>query len=80
MQPPLDFPLARPAKRVTTLSLELRRAWYELTGKSDLLAYPRFTGFRGFVDALLQVLLVPDAILTWSDIRGSLWYTIHGNR
>jgi len=80
LQPPLDPPLARSAKRVTTLSLELRRAWNELTGKSDPLAYPRFSGFRGLVTALLQILLIPDAILTWSDIRGSIWYTIHGNR
>lgn len=78
---PPQMPVAlQSVGRVTTMSLELRRAWKELVGKADSLAYPRFSGVMGAIRALWEAVAVRDSLVSIRDWRGSLYFLIRGQR
>jgi hypothetical protein len=77
---PVEPPKRKAWHCTTSVSLEVRRALDELRNRPDPLAYPRFSGIKGFFAAAAEAVWVRDAILSLRDIRGSIWYIFKGSR
>jgi len=44
------------------------------------LDFPHRTRWQTAVSGMREMLSVPDALLSWRDVTGSLWYLRHGGR
>lgn len=74
---PPELPRAR---RVTGTRMLTGRLLDSLLHPAGALDYPMSSRWGRFWSSAAQLVTVPDALFSWKDIRGSLWYLRRGGR
>ena len=80
LEPPRRPQALTAARRVTGKRMLAGRLMDSLRRPAGALDYPMSSRGRRFWSSVGQLATVPDALLSWRDLRGSLWYLLRGGR
>ncbi len=80
LAPPREPRALTPARRVTGKRMLAGRLIESLRRPAGALDYPASSRWGRFWSSARQLATVPDALLSWRDVRGSLWYLRRGGR
>ncbi len=78
--PPHSPPPLHHSKSATGKRMLLGSMLESLLRPAGALDYPQSSRLHRFFDSAVQLLTVPDALLSRKDLRGSLWYLRYGGR
>lgn len=80
LEPPWQPRALVAARRTTGKRMLTGRLIESLRQPAGALDYPASSRWSRFWDSTAQLAAVPDALLSWRDVRGSLWYLLRGGR
>ena len=80
LEPPRTPPPLRWRRRVTGKRMLVGQILSSFTHPPGELDFPQRTRWETAVSGMREMLSVPDALLSWGDVTGSLWYLRHGGR